>query len=117
MKEDAHLIMFFDWLKWQEKIDPRLQAVFHVENERKTTLRQGAWRKRKGVRAGIADVINPIAVAPYNGLFMELKIKPNKLTKDQVKMMELFHTLGWCCRVAWNGDEAIEIFKGYMKGI
>ena len=116
LSEDAELIKFFDWLSWQEKRHPHFGAVFHVANERRASWRQGKILKRKGVKAGIYDVICPIPIYPYHGLIIELKIKPNKLSLQQAKMGQLFQSLGWCVRIGWSGDEAIEHFREYMKG-
>jgi len=115
MKEDAHLILFFDWLAWQTIKNPILEVVFHVENERKCTPRQGAYRKRKGVKKGIPDIICPIPRAEYHGLVIELKTETGKLSKDQIRMLKHFHGLGWCARVAKGGQMAIDVFKEYMR--
>jgi hypothetical protein len=114
--EDVHLMTFFDWLLWQEKRHPHFKAVFHVANERRCSWMQGKILKRKGVKAGIFDIICPIPIWPFHGLIIELKIKPNKVTPAQEEMGKVFHSLGWCVRVAWSGDEAIELFRTYIKG-
>lgn len=114
MKEDSQLTKFFDWVHWNEKIDPRLRAIFHVENERKCSQYAGQIRKQKGVRAGIWDVFCSIPLNGYHGLWCELKIKPNDLSQEQRSIGQLLHGFGYCMRVAWSGDEMIEIFKEYL---
>jgi len=112
--EDAELIAFFDWVRWNEKKNPILQVIHHVPNEGKTTLAGGARKKRKGCRAGILDISCPIPKGQYHGLWIELKTTTGKLSIEQKKMMEILHALGHCVRVAYSGEEAIKIFKGYM---
>lgn len=115
-KEDSELIKFFDWVGWQEKIDPRFKSIYHIANERKTSWQAGKILKSKGVRAGVLDVCVPIPVRPYPGMYVELKIKPNKLSKEQSDFSQLMHAMGYAVRVAWSGDELIELVKSYIKG-
>ena len=115
-REDSELIKYFDWVTWQEKIDPRLAAIYHVANERKCSQYAGKIMKRKGVRSGVPDVCGPIPNSKYHGFYFELKIKPNKLSPKQVTFCALLYRLGYCIRVAWSGDELIELTKKYLKG-
>lgn len=114
--EDAELILFFEWLSWQVKIDPRLACVHHVANERRVSWHYGKILKQKGVRSGVPDICAPIPSGKYHGLYIELKIKPNKLSKEQLDMLKLLHSLGHCAKVAWSGEEAIRIFREYLLG-
>lgn len=116
IREDEELIKFFDWLAWQEKQEPMLRIIHHVANERRASWAAGKRLKRKGVRKGILDVSCPIPRGRYHGLYVELKIRPNKLTEDQVEVMKILHGLGHCVRVAWSGDELIGIVKEYLYG-
>lgn len=114
-KEDAELVKFFDWVKWHENHDPRLKTIFHVANERRTSPQAGLRLKQKGVRTGIPDICVPIPRKGFHALYIELKIKPNKLTESQETMLKLLYDLGHCARVAWSGDEAIDILKSYLE--
>lgn len=114
--EDSELIAFFDWLKWQEKLNPVLKVVHHVPNEGKTTLAGGARKKRKGCRAGIPDITCPIPKGEYHGLYIEMKKdRKQKPSITQKELMTILHSLGHCVRMAYTGEEAIKIFKEYMK--
>lgn len=115
-KEDSELITFFDYIRIKERSDPRYSAIFHVENERRCAPWQGARRKRKGVKAGVVDVLCMVPVNGTPGLFAELKIKPNRLSESQLDFMKLMHCMGYRTRVAWSSDELIEIVDSYLKG-
>lgn len=115
LSEDLELIKFFDWVSWHKKLDPRLDAIIHVANERRTSFAQGKILKQKGVKSGVFDVIGFIPSHGYHGIVVELKIKPNKLSKNQEEFGKLLHGLGWCVRIAWSGDELIQIVKDYLK--
>ena len=46
-------------------------------------------------------------------LFLELKIKPNKVTPQQAECMIDLTNIGFPCEVAHSFDEAIEYFRKY----
>lgn len=112
--EDLELIKFFDWIRWHTNQDPRLSIIHHVANERKTGWRSGKFLKQKGIKSGVPDICCPIPNKLYHGLYIELKIKPNKLSETQEKFCKAVYELGYCVRLAYSGDEAIEILKSYL---
>lgn len=114
MKEDDELIKFFEWVSLMSISIPELKAVFHVANERKTSIAHGVRLKRKGVRSGIPDVFCLIPNNDYHGLLMEFKSEKGKLSKTQEEYLKLFYALGYCVRVARSADEAISILKTYL---
>lgn len=116
LSEDGELIKFFEWLAWQTIQRPEFAVVHHVENERRTSWSQGKTRKQKGVKAGIPDIVAPIPRGRFPGLYIEMKSEHGKLSDKQKTMCELLHSLGHCVRLARSADEAIEIFKKYIKG-
>ena len=107
---------YFDWVKWSETSEPRLKAIFHPENERKTSPLAGVFRKRKGVRAGVFDIIGLIPEGKYHGFMIEMKIKPNKLTDNQKQWGKLLESLGYFVVVAYSATAAINFTKEYLKG-
>ena len=86
----------------------------HVANERKSTLRAGGRLKKKGVKSGVPDVLIFEPKGRYNGLAIELKIKPNVASPAQrgwLKRLELKH---WYCVVCYNFDEVEKIVNNYF---
>lgn len=116
VSEDSELITVFQFIDLMANSDPRYQAIFHVANERRCSYIAGRILKKKGVRAGVPDIIIPIASSGYHGLWIELKVKPNRLTPDQSRFIDLLILLGHCARVCWSATEAIELIKEYIKG-
>lgn len=114
-KEDDELIKFFEWISLMSISTPELKAVFHVANERKTSIQAGVRLKRKGVRSGIPDVFCLIPNNDYHGLLMEFKSEKGKLSKAQEEYLKLFYALGYCVRVPRSADEAISILKTYLS--
>jgi len=114
-KEDAELIAFFDWVRWQQIRNPMLAVIHHVQNEGKTTLAQGARNKAKGKRAGVPDITVPIPNGKFHGLYIELKTTSGKISAAQKEFITLLHGLGYCVRVAFSSLGAIDILKDYLK--
>lgn len=50
---------------------------------------------------------------PAKTLYLELKIKPNKVSPDQAACMADLTNFGFPCEVVHSLDEAIELFKHY----
>lgn len=100
---------------------PKVLAV-HIANERKTSLQRGAKLKRMGVLAGMPDImiyenrINKETNKLNNvGLAIELKIKPNKPTKNQLAVLDKLKKRGWQTHVCYDFDKTINVINDYFK--
>jgi hypothetical protein len=110
-KEDSLTISVATFLRMQY---PDVLA-FHIANERKTSPRHGAKLKRMGVLAGVSDFFIAEARRGFNGMFLELKIKPNKLTENQKTFIQKAQRKGYKAYVAYDIDEAIKVIEEYLK--
>ena len=88
---------------------------FHPANERRTSIQAGARLKRKGVKPGVPDVMILTPNSVFNGLAIELKIKPNKPTPKQKEWLKSLLKCGWRCEVVYSLDEFLLIIKDYEK--
>jgi hypothetical protein len=81
---------------------------FHPENARKCTPRQGAMRKRIGVKAGVPDFVLIIDGDPW---FLELKSAKGKLSPEQKLFRD--RAVAANCRhlTAYSLDEAILLLE------
>jgi len=87
----------------------------HVANERRTTLRAGARLKKKGVKAGVPDVIVFEPKGRYNGLAIELKIKGNYMSQAQKGWFTMLKLKKWHCQVCYDFDEAQIVIDEYLE--
>ena len=88
----------------------------HIANERKATPQHGARLKRKGVRAGMPDIMIFESKGDWAvGLAIELKIKPNKPTAEQIKVLDKLAVEGWQVYVCYSFDEAKHEIDNYLK--
>jgi hypothetical protein len=83
---------------------------FHCPNERRTTPREGAFLKRMGVLAGVADItiLIPPSLA-WNGpcvAFLELKRPGGRLSVAQEQFRDDVTAIGCLWALAYSTDQA-----------
>ena len=96
-------------------LDSKKLLWCHVANERKTSKQQGLRLKKKGVKRGVPDVLIFEPKGIYYGLAIELKIKPNKPTNNQLEWLQSLSDRNWKSYCAYNIDEVIEIVEKYIN--
>lgn len=120
-KEETLQVAVADYLRMQYP-----KAMFcHVANERQTSPQRGAKLKRMGVKSGIPDILifnhnyskdntgELIAKNNY-GLAIELKIKPNKPSENQIQVLNDLDVIGWRVAVVYNFDSAKKLIDNYF---
>lgn len=119
-KEDSLQIAVADYLRLQYPY-----VLFcHIPNGGSRNAIEGAKLKRMGVKGGMPDImifkadikrVN-IKDAKFNfGLFLELKIKPNKPTKNQIEIMANLRDEGWAGDVCYDFESAKKLIDNYLK--
>lgn len=106
----------FDWIALQKGKYPELQLAFHVPNGGKRNAAEAAHLKRQGVKAGVPDIMLPVARCGYHGLFIELKVGKNKPTENQKKWQKALNREGYLSVVCYGWQEAQETMMAYMAG-
>lgn len=119
-KEDSLQISVANYLRLQYP-----KALFaHIANERQTSPQRGAKLKKMGVKAGMPDVMifeqKPISTDEGTcflspGLCLELKIKPNKPSKQQLQVLNDLEVRGWRVAVIYDFDSAKSIIDEYLR--
>ena len=93
---------------------PELRWMFAIPNGGLRNKATAGKLRAEGVRAGVADVFVPIPSGGYHGLFLEMKFGRNKLTELQQEFFEYATQQGYCCKVAYSAEQAIEIIDEYL---
>jgi hypothetical protein len=112
-EEDYAQITVSDWCL-ANKI-----PFFHFASERKCGVIYGKILKRKGAKRGVSDCFLPRPNARFHGIWIELKIAPNGLTKEQKAFIEDRKEEGYyavCCREKTSTElasAAIEVIKNF----
>ena len=94
---------------------PELKLMFAIPNGGSRNKIEGKHLKEQGVKAGVPDIFLPIAKNGYHGLFLELKVEKNKLSKQQSEWIENLKKQGYKAVVAYGIDEAIKVLMEYIK--
>lgn len=89
----------------------------HVANERKTSFQAGARLKAKGVKSGVPDCVIFKSNGIYNGLAIELKVKPNNPTENQEKWIKDLRENNWKACITYSFKETKEIIDNYLNKV
>lgn len=116
---------FKKWLGWLGKEDHFHHAVYdyllytyrgkamfwHTPNEGKRSPFERWKAKYLGMMAGVSDWI---IMKPGNILFLELKVPPNKLSKNQQIFLGNTDLFGFPSKVAFDFEAAKKIIDEFM---
>lgn len=113
--EDQEQVAIMQWSILARQQYPELKLLHHIPNERKCSLQQGRYMKRKGVKSGVPDLCLPVPRGGYHGLYIELKRKGGGQTSDtQTWWLEELAAQGYRTALCRGADEAIAIIKRYL---
>lgn len=87
----------------------------HVPNEGKRSPFAQYKFKYLGGLSGIPDVLVFKSTSDYSGLAIELKIAPNKPTKNQKEFLEKLSNSGWYATWTNTFEEAKKIIDQYFN--
>ncbi len=93
--------------------DLHLLPMHHSPNEARRSPQLGKRLKDEGMIPGFSDCffMRSSANGYYKGLFIELKIPPNKPTVTQKNFLELIKNEGYLGIVCYGIDDAINAIK------
>jgi len=114
MSEFADQCCLFHWIRLNEGKYPQLRYIFHIPN--------GGWRhpatgmklSQAGVRPGVPDIFAPLPTDKYHGLWIELKVKGNKPTDNQLRWICDLSNFGYQVKVCYGWQEAIKTIIDYL---
>jgi hypothetical protein len=114
-----------EWADYQRFNGRKIREDLHaIPNGGQRHPAVAAKMKAEGVTAGIPDLMLTIPVAPYHGLFIELKARGGRLTEKQGEHIERLRERGYhavCCVGFDEARIAIERYLGlagrvYLNG-
>ena len=88
--------------------------VFAIPNGGSRNVIEAANLKRQGVKAGVPDLMIPVAKHGYHGLFIEMKVGYNKPTEKQEKWINKLRDNGYKVKVCYGANDAINTIVSYM---
>ena len=117
--EHEEQVALFDWATAAEGEHPELAMLFAIPNGGARHPAVAAQLKAEGVRAGVPDVFLAVARGSVNGkthhgLFIELKVKPNKATEAQCAWIDSLRAFGFSAVICYGAQDAINVIKAYL---
>lgn len=89
--------------------------LFAIPNEGRRKITTAMFLKSQGMRSGVPDLFLAIPRLHYSGLFIEMKVAPNKPTSNQLKMIEVLSNSGYLCKVCYTVEEFMNVVNQYLK--
>lgn len=75
---------------------------------------EAARLKKEGVKAGVSDLFFAFPAFKFHGLWIEIKTKKGKLSKEQKNWIELMSFMNYKAVVVYSVDEGIQAIKDYL---
>lgn len=106
----------FRWAEFAICKYPELALMYHIPNEGKRTVSNGAALKRQGLKKGVPDICLPVPRGKYHGMYIEMKRIGGKPTAEQKNYINELAKQGYCCVIANKGwKDASELIIKYLK--
>ena len=111
--EDAEQQALFQYADLQSA--PEWQLMFAIPNGGKRHMTTAMKLKATGLKAGIPDIFLPVARAPWNGLFIELKSKTGSVRPNQKVWHKLLREQDYRVAVCRGYETAIQVITEYLN--
>lgn len=105
----------FAWASWMSNRIPELGLLFHIPNGGSRNVIEAAHLKAQGVKAGVSDLMLPVARGKYHGLFIEMKAGKNKPTEKQKDFLSAVQAQGYAGIVCYSAEQATEAITNYLE--
>jgi hypothetical protein len=115
MSEHQHQAALIRWANASLGLYPELRWLFAVPNAAKRGVKLAAMMKASGLKAGVPDLLLPVARNGFIGMAIEMKFGKNKLTAAQQEWAEGLKSLGWRYVVCYDWEKGREALKDYLS--
>jgi hypothetical protein len=103
------------WFRLQYR-EPRF-LIFSIPNGGYRNKIEAFYLKKTGSRAGVFDLLILTPFSYSKGLFVELKIAPNRLTVPQRDFKKMVNDLGYTAQVCYSFSEFQQVVSMYLGDI
>ncbi len=112
--ESGNQEALFEWAAYNMVRFPELEYMYHVPNGGKRDKATAVALKRQGVKAGVPDIVLPVARGGWHGLYIELKVGKNKATDNQKRWIKFLAEQGYYTTVCYGWQQAAREIEEYM---
>ena len=114
-KEGEEQARLFSWCRMQEWQHPELGLLFHIPNGGSRNKAEAGRFKAEGVKAGVPDLMLPVARGGHHGLFIEMKRQDGgRVSKEQKDWMDRLQAQGFEAVVCRGWEGAAEALLRYL---
>lgn len=96
-------------------IYPELINLYAIPNGGSRNKLEAVNLKRQGVRAGVPDLCLAWPKGKYHGLYIEMKVHPNKATDKQEEWILNLSIAGYAVKVCYGAESAKAAIEKYLK--
>lgn len=115
-REHAEAVALMEWCRLHENLHPELRLIYAIPNGGIRQRGMAGKMKAEGVKPGVPDYHLPVARGRYYSLYIELKAKGGRPTKEQKWWAEELMIRGnaWVC--CWGWEHAAATLLAYLEG-
>lgn len=101
-----------NWFRYQYY--NHASMLFAIPNGGKRNVIVAKKLKDEGVLAGVSDLFLSVPLKGFHGLYIELKVRPNKLTDSQVDFLKQAEFNGYKTAICYTFEEFQENILKYF---
>lgn len=114
MSEASEQTALFQWAMIARQEHKELELLYHVPNGGRRDKREAVSLRRQGVKAGIPDIVLPVARDGFFGLYIELKFGKNKTSSIQDVWIRRLRGMNYKVEVCYGWVAAREVIECYL---
>jgi len=115
MTEHQEQVIVIQWARANRSVWRSLALLYAVPNGGKRDKKTAAKLKAEGVKKGVSDLVLPVPIGIYAGLYLELKIMTGSPTQDQKDWLDLSAAYGHLALCVRGHVQAIAVIEQYLQ--
>ena len=113
--ESVEQTCLFRWAGYMMGKYPELKLMYHVPNGGSRNKIEAANLKMQGVKAGVPDVVLPVARGKYHALYIEMKAGKNKPSEKQKEWIADLTQENNLAVVCYGWEAASRVIEDYLR--
>lgn len=103
-------------IAWHANQRPALALLYAVPNGGARHKATAGRMKAEGQRAGVPDLVLPVARGGYHGAYVEMKRPGGKVSPEQRAWLAALAAEGYYTAVCYGADDAERVLLAYEAG-